>query len=57
MSSVHTWYLTNITRDTQNDPTWDVNGTSTEVVVWFGTQAEYNAVDHSIYDIYPTFPK
>lgn len=44
MSGYYTWYLTPVSRDDQNDPTWDVDGASIEVVVWFGTQAEYNAM-------------
>ena len=43
MSIQTTWYLTPISRDSQNDATWDVDGTSHQVRVWFGTQAEFNS--------------
>ena len=49
-----TWYLTDATRTSGNGP-WTVQGTSTEVLVWFGEQNEWDALtsaQQEQYDIY-----
>lgn len=51
MAIVVTWYLTAISRDSGSDPTWDVDATSTEATVWFGTPAERLTIDPNDYDI------
>ncbi|AVO38183.1 Hint domain-containing protein [Pukyongiella litopenaei] len=53
MAEVNYWYLTPITRSGSNAPNWDVDPSqSVQYEVWFGTQAEYNALpDPGIYDI------
>ncbi|WBU59496.1 Hint domain-containing protein [Paracoccus albus] len=54
MAQEVTWYLTDVTRAHGNDP-WTVQGTSTEVLVWFGEQSEWDALpstEQDQYDIY-----
>ena len=57
MAKVVTWYFTHVTRTSGSDPTWEtVTGEpSIEVEVWFGTQAEWDAVtnqgDYNLYII------
>ena len=54
MAQSVTWYLTDVTR-TGGSGDWTVNGPSTQVDVWFGTQAEWNALtptEQGAYDIH-----
>lgn len=44
MATSVTWYITNITRDNGSDTTWDVQSSSIRLDVFFGTQAEWNAL-------------
>lgn len=55
MAVTVSWYLTDVTRPTSQTATWTVTGTSTQVDVWFGTQAEWIALppaQQSLYDLH-----
>lgn len=55
MATSVTWYITHVTRDDGSDTSWDVQGASTRLDVWFGTQAEWNALtpaQRAPYEVY-----